>query len=108
MNICDMSIRAYREKVVPGSRKDALAVLLASTEDPDSPLTEEELVGAASIFLGTRLALQADRGSRSRRCGHDSCDACIHLIRTSEAPGTVQDTARRTCKVHRRRFVQVD
>ena len=57
MNICDMSIRAYREKVVPGSRKDALAVLLASTKDPDSPLTDEELVGAASIFLGTLLLL---------------------------------------------------
>ena len=52
-----MSIRAYREKVVPGSRKDALAVLLASTEDPDSPLSDEELVGAASIFLGTFLLL---------------------------------------------------
>jgi len=58
MNICDMSIRAYREKVVPGSRKDALAVLLASTEDPDNPLTAEELVGAASIFLGTLLTLK--------------------------------------------------
>ena len=35
MSICDLSIRAYKDKVVPGSRKDALALLLASTEDPD-------------------------------------------------------------------------
>jgi len=51
MRICDLSIRTYKECVVPGSRKDALALLLASTEDPDSPLTGEELVGAASILL---------------------------------------------------------
>lgn len=51
MSICDLSIRAYKDKVVPGSRKDALALLLASTEDPESPLTDEELVGAASIFM---------------------------------------------------------
>jgi len=36
---------------VPGSRKDALAMLLSSRDDPDSPLTDEELIGAASIFL---------------------------------------------------------
>jgi hypothetical protein len=78
MNICDMSIRAYREKVVPGSRKDALAVLLASTEDPDSPLTDEELVGAASIFLGTLPSLRILMVSRW--CGYDGCYACVHLI----------------------------
>lgn len=52
-----MSIRAYKERVIPGSRKDALALLLASTEDADSPLSDDELVGAASIFLVAGIPL---------------------------------------------------
>jgi len=51
MQICDLSIREYKDKVQTGFRKDALAVLLSSRDDTGANLTSEELVGAASIFL---------------------------------------------------------
>ena len=46
-----MAIKEYIEKVGPGSRKDALGLLLAACDDNDARLSYKELVGAASIFL---------------------------------------------------------
>src|SRR6266496_1360624 len=61
IQICDLSIQEYKNKVKIGSRRDALSLLLAATNDEDSPLSAEELVGAASIFLvaGTLLSIKS-------------------------------------------------
>ena len=46
-----MAIKEYMNKVEPGSRKDALGLLLATCEENESRFSYDELVGAASIFL---------------------------------------------------------
>ena len=57
--ICDIAIREYIDKVGPGSRKDALGLLLAACDDNETRLSYKELVGAASIFLVAGIICQS-------------------------------------------------
>ena len=56
--ICDVAIKEYINKVGPGSRKDALGLLLAACDDDEARLSYKELVGAASIFLVAGIICQ--------------------------------------------------
>jgi cytochrome P450 len=53
-----MAIKEYIDKVGPGSRKDALGLLLAACDDNETRLSYKELVGAASIFLVAGIICQ--------------------------------------------------
>lgn len=46
-----MSIKEYQRNVVPGSRKDALAQMIAARDENDVGLSHDHLVSTAFVFM---------------------------------------------------------
>jgi cytochrome P450 len=73
-----MSIREYKEKVKPNSRKDSLSILIATKDEDGSVFSHEELVSLASIFLVAGLIPKVV--SLTRRHRHDSHDVDLCIL----------------------------
>ena len=58
LQICKLSIQAYKRHMVPGLRKDSLGHLIAARdEESGTGLSDEQLAANAAIFLFAGILL---------------------------------------------------
>ena len=100
----DTSVKAYRNHVESGSRKDSLAQLIAARDENGIALSEEELVAAGMMFMIVGTSFQ-DSSNKSRRGFHRN-GAYLDVVSSDQRSRHGKQTCYRTLQLPNRRRSQ--